>query len=207
MRSPSRVDPEFSPLLTETRDCLVNVDIDGAAVPSSRFMGGREIEILVGTDRQNLKSAPAAAPLVESAIRTIQAGEMILPSGVPGVGPYPNAIQRHVHAGSIRTDPMTGALLYTALLADVALDLVGSRDCLIIDGRFSQEPVFTRALASLRPNMTILINSGDDGVARGALSLLNRKNPDRNKLEKISPIPIDMKEYRARWRDAAERAA
>ena len=53
--------------------------------------------------------------------------------------------------------------------------------------------------------MTVLVNSGDDGVARGALSLLNRKNPDRNKLETISPMSIDMKEYRARWRDAAER--
>jgi sugar (pentulose or hexulose) kinase len=206
MRSPSRMDPEFSPLLAETRDCLVNVDVEGAAVPSSRFMGGREIEILVGADRQ-LNSAPAAAPLIESAMRTIQAGDMILPSGVPGVGPYPNAIQRHVHPVGVPSDPMTGALLYAALLADVALDLIGSRDCLIIDGRFSQEPVFTRALASLRPSMTVLVNSGDDGVARGALNLLNRKNPDRNKLEKISPIPIDMNEYRARWRDAAEHAA
>jgi hypothetical protein len=102
---------------------------------------------------------------------------------------------------------MTGALLYAALLADVALDLIGSRDYLVIDGRFSQEPVFTRALASLRPGMTVLVNSGDDGVARGALSLLKRRNPDRNKLEKVSPIPVDMKDYRARWREAAERAA
>ena len=41
--------------LPEFRDCLINVDVRGRAVPSARFMGGREAEIIRGVD------APAAA--------------------------------------------------------------------------------------------------------------------------------------------------
>lgn len=37
-----------APVLPEGRDCLVNVDVEGRAVPSARFMGGREIEIATG---------------------------------------------------------------------------------------------------------------------------------------------------------------
>ena len=43
------------------------------------------------------------------------------------------------------------AHLYAALVADVSLDLIGSRDTLLVDGRFAHAPVFVQALATLRP--------------------------------------------------------
>ncbi len=41
------------PALAQDRDCLLNVDVDGKPIPSARFMGGRELEILAGHPQGN----------------------------------------------------------------------------------------------------------------------------------------------------------
>jgi sugar (pentulose or hexulose) kinase len=197
MRSPLKVDASIVHSLPETRDCLVNVDAAGAPVPSSRFMGGREIEILAGP---TLGAAPQAA-----AIHAIETGEMILPSGVPGVGPFPNA--RRSTVASMNRDEMTAcAHLYAALLADASLDLIGSCDTVLIEGRFSAAPIFVRALASLRPAAKVFASSDENGVARGALRLASVDCGVPSALQRASPLPVDIADYRARWREAAEHA-
>jgi sugar (pentulose or hexulose) kinase len=187
--------------LPENRDCLVNVDVDGAPVPSARFMGGREIDLLLGSDSP---PPPASIPPVESAIRAIDAQAMVLPTRVPGVGPFPNTQQRTDSALGTGHDPNTIAQLYAALMADACLDLIGSRDYLIIDGRFAQAAVFTRALASLRPGTIVLTTGGENGIAQGALSLLDPATP-QSSLQNVSPLPVDMTGYRNLWRRGAER--
>jgi len=183
----------------EARDCLLNVDIAGTPIPSARFMGGREIELLAGSD----------APLHDddaysAAIRAVEAGDMILPSYAPGVGPYPKAPVREASPPSPRDDAMVKALLYAALLADASLDLIGSCDTVVVDGRFSRAPIFVQALANLRIKTRIAVSSDEQGVAHGALQLLK---PGRHEpLKTISPLPVDMSAYRERWRDAAEHA-
>ena len=69
--------------LAEARDCLVNVDIRQQPFPSARFMGGREIEMLIdiGPDQDNLLSAVAGV---------IESGAMVLPTLAPGCGPFPD---------------------------------------------------------------------------------------------------------------------
>jgi hypothetical protein len=86
----------------------------------------------------------------------------------------------------------------------VSLDLIGSRDSLIIDGRFSQSALFTRALATLRPHTQVYIDHGEHGVARGALRLLDRLPVKVEPLQPVERLPIDMGAYRMRWREAAE---
>jgi sugar (pentulose or hexulose) kinase len=187
--------PGTTARLAEGRDCLVNVDVNGAPVPSARFMGGRELELL------NAKSN--AEPAIASAVRVIIDGDMILPTTVPGVGPFPNARHRNL-AFKNSADMPALAQIYAALVTDVSLDLIGSCDCLIIEGRFAQAPVFTRVLASLRRDTRIWVSNIDDGVAQGALSLLNRSAP-KGALERIAPLEMDTDAYRARWREAADR--
>ena len=68
---------------------------------------------------------------------------------------------------------MALAHLYAAMMADVSLDLIGSNDMLLIDGRFAAAPVFTQALANLRPATIVLSSNNADGVAQGALRLAN----------------------------------
>jgi sugar (pentulose or hexulose) kinase len=192
------------PDLSESRDCLVNVDVAGAPVPSSRFMGGREIELLSGKAAPFIDVQLARKTQRNHAIEAVERREMLLPSPIRGVGPYPRAPQRKTSASS-NLDRTAAAHLYAALVADVSLDLIGSCDAVLIDGRFSQAPAFTQALARLRPETTVFISSDENGVAHGALQLIEHGPGAAVALERVSPLPVEMTEYRSRWREAAER--
>src|SRR4030095_8406365 len=48
MRSPGPGATVATSARAEARDCLINVDVQGAPIPSARFMGGREAELLAG---------------------------------------------------------------------------------------------------------------------------------------------------------------
>jgi sugar (pentulose or hexulose) kinase len=203
MRTPATGTPDI-PELPETRDCLVNVDVNGAPVPSSRFMGGRELEMLIGAEPSYIDAQLAEKIQLNQAIDAVEHGKMILPSPVRGVGPFPKAPHRAMERSG--ESALTSiAHLYAALVADVSLDLIGSRDNLLIDGRFSQAPVFVQALARLRPKTTVFISDDENGVAHGALQLVTGTDGKPAALERISPLPVEMDNYRARWREAAER--
>ncbi len=203
MRTPTGGDAARAALLPEARDCLVNVDVAGTPIPSSRFMGGREIEILAGA---NDADTSVDAGRLACAIKAVEAGEMIIPACVPGVGPFPKANSRSLAPRQNSSDPLAVAHLYAAMIADVSLDLIGSKDTLLIDGRFSAAPVFVQALANLRPATIVLISSDEDGVAQGALRLANVSQTGSAPLRRVPPLAVDMSEYRARWREAAENA-
>ncbi len=209
MRSPLKTDPSVLAHLPESRDCLVNVDVAGLPVPSSRFMGGREIELLAGPEAQRSQASgtDAALPdcmLLDCALKAVECGAMILPSSVSGVGPFPHAKLRWVGARQDQADATARAQLYAALMADVSLDLIGSADTLVIDGRFARAAVFVQSLAGLRPAAKVLVGCDEHGVARGALRLVNGRASEVEALKPVSPLPADLKQYRARWREAAE---
>jgi sugar (pentulose or hexulose) kinase len=202
MRSPLRPEPGLANSLPEHRDCLINVDVDGKPVPSARFMGGREIEILT----RNVTEADtpmARESQQEVLVRAIQSNEMTLPGGVAGVGPYPKARRAPLPA---REHTIAHAHLYAALLADASLDLIGSCDNLLIEGRFSGAPLFARTLATLRPTTRVLVTRDENGVARGALRVAKVECPDCAPLTVAEPLAVDITRYRDAWRDAAERA-
>jgi sugar (pentulose or hexulose) kinase len=196
MRTPG--ESELSIELPEGRDCLLNVDTTARPIPSARFMGGREIELLAGTEAALQLDAGEAA-----AIQAVESGDMFLPSYSPGIGPFPNAPPRQPPM-SAPDAAMVKALLYAALLADASLDLIGSRDTVVVEGRFSRAPIFVQALANLRPSTRILVSSDEQGVAHGAIQLV--RHGSHEALKTISPLPVDMSAYRARWRAAAEHA-
>jgi len=199
MRAPASGDSIPAPLPPH-RDCLVNVDHGGSPVPSSRFMGGREIDILAG--REEGAAAASVAAQLDAAAKVIQAGQMILPTAVPAVGPFPTAQQKIIGTPENALEATARAHIYAALVADVSLDLIGSRDCLIVEGRFSQSPVFVRTLHSLRPESRLLVSDGDHGVARGALRAIHRAVPYAP-LDQVAPLSIDVSRYRAEWRQRA----
>ena len=204
MRAPLLGGNEPQVNLPETRDCLVNVDVEGLPVPSSRFMGGREIELLAGADMHSSESLSSPASQQEAAIRAIESGVMILPSMIAGVGPYPNASHPPPDMATDPGERRVLALIYAALLADVSLDLIGSRDTVFVEGRFSHAPVFVQTLASLRPASRVLISNDDFGVAQGALRVAN-VGRTVTELHRAEPLPVDLIDYRARWRAEAEK--
>ena len=149
MRTPG--EPVDLASLPEARDCLVNVDAFGTVIPSARFMGGREIETLTGVDARRIDIRPDQPALLACVAGIVADGTMVLPTFAPGFGPFPNSVGRWIDMPDDWFARRAAVCLYAALLADVALDLIGGRETILIEGRFAEADVFTRALASLRP--------------------------------------------------------
>ena len=191
MRSPQ--EPVDLATLPGERDCLVNVDAFGRPVPSARFMGGRELELL---------DARIDTPGLDGLVTALAAGAMVLPSQVPGCGPFPHHAARWI---SRPGDPQThtaAAALYVALMADASLNLIGARHRLLIEGRFAASELFTRALASLRPDMTLYTAATEADVACGALRLIWPDLPAPGTLTRVDPLDHDLTAYRRKWHEA-----
>jgi sugar (pentulose or hexulose) kinase len=192
--------------LPETRDCLLNVDVSGRPVPSARFMGGREAELIGGVDcfAPALDEDPEA--LISRLPSLLASGACAFPSFVPGVGPFPGS------AGEWRNKPQEAggqrALtdLYLALMAHAVLDLIGSRDRLLIEGRFAEAVIFTRALAALRPGQRVFVSNAHQDVAYGALRLVDPQLAPPCELTRVEPLEIDLSGYAAQWRARAHAA-
>lgn len=148
--------------LDRERDMLVNVDVDGGPVPTIRFMGGREFAVISG----NWHGAIAPA-LIQ---RTIDAGTMALPSFAPG-GPMPGRSGEIVGPVSDAEQRAAVALLYVALMIDLSLDLIRSRDTVIVDGGLNADGLLAALLAALRPGQSFMQGATLEGSATGAAAL------------------------------------
>ena len=99
----------------------------------------------------------------------------------------------------------TAVALYAALVSDVALELIGARERLLIEGRFSEAQVFVRALAALRPDMRVYVCHPRSDVSFGALSLTDPGRESPSALVRVEPLAQDLSEYRRQWRLEADR--
>ncbi len=181
------------PALAETRDCLVNVDVHGRPVPSARFMGGREIEMLGGFGPADEASALAMAPAV------LASGSMVLACWAPGVGPFPRASGRWIREPVDAASRRAALGLYLALMTDAALGLIGTRERVLIEGRFAEAEVFVRALATLRPDAAVYTCGAYEGVPCGALRLVDPALAPPGALRRVEPLIGDMARYRQQW--------
>jgi sugar (pentulose or hexulose) kinase len=205
MRTPGRGARVNISRLDEKRDCLVNADVGSNPVPSARFMGGREIELLTGLDTRRIDIGPDQPALLAGVPAVLASKAMVLPTLAPGCGPFPHGRGRWISMPRDETQRRAAVALYAALVADVALKLIGARERLVIEGRFSESQVFVRALASLRPDMRVYICHSRSDVAYGALSLIASGRQSPAPLVRVNPLAEDLSEYRERWRVEAER--
>lgn len=203
MRTPTRR-IDFG-TLPERRDCLVNVDATGHTVPSARFMGGREIETLTGIDTRRIDIAPDQPRLIQALPQALQSGARVLPTFAAGTGPFPHARGRWVQMPADEAPRRAAVSLYAALMADVSLDLIGSRERILVEGRFAAAQVFIRALASLRPDSNVFVANVENDASYGALRLLETSLPPISTLQQVVPLDVDLDECRAEWRAEAER--
>lgn len=149
--------------------CLINMDPEARPVPTALFMGGREFEELVPPDTIDWED-PALTHHLEETIRVcLEQGIMALPCWQQGTGFYPDRIGCWLTPPNTSGEQTVAGLLYLALMADRATELVGSRRLLVIDGRFANIEIFTAALAALRPDMEVVVANADNDVALGAL--------------------------------------
>ncbi|RWC58371.1 carbohydrate kinase [Mesorhizobium sp.] len=148
--------------LDRDRDMLVNVDVDGGPVPTIRFMGGREFATISDGWQGEI-----AGPVVQ---RVIDAGIMALPSFAPG-GPMSGRSGRLAGRTPDAEERAAVALLYVALMVDLSLDLIHSKNTVIVDGGLNTGGLLAGLLAQLRPAQAFLQGATLEGSATGAAAL------------------------------------
>ena len=179
--------------LDPTRDTLVNVNALGGAVPSARFMGGREYERLA-PDRTAVPTDDDRATVLD--------GLYILPAVEPGTGPFPD------RAGGFTRDPdtdgqrMLALSWYLALMTDTCLSLIGADGPTIVEGPFARNADFLKMLAALRG--PVEASASATGTSVGSALLLadhHREQPGRA----IAPTNADaLQAYAAAWRQRVD---
>lgn len=200
MRSPKAA---FDPAaLPEGRDCLVNVDAFGQPVPSARFMGGREIETLIEIDTRRVDIKPDQPALLAAVGNVVANGAMLLPTFAPGFGPYPHITGTWINRPEDWHARRAAACLYAALVAETSLALIGTRDTLLVEGRFAEAEVFVRALASLRPDLAVFTANAHNDVSFGALRLIDPALTSKGALTRVAPLAEDLSAYAARWKES-----
>src|SRR5690606_27009380 len=180
-------------------------DVRGKPIPSARFMGGREIETLIGLDTRKTDIAPDQPTLLAALPDALASGTMALPSFAPGFGPFPRGHGRWIGEPGDPAARRAAVSLYAALVADASLGLIGTRERLLVEGRFAEGQVFVRALAALRPDLRVYIGKAHNDVSYGALRLIGAAPPPAEPLELVEPLDVDLAPYRDRWRHEAAR--
>lgn len=192
--------------LQESRDCLVNVDVNARPTPSARFMGGREAEMAGSVDSFRLTDDCDPDELLACLPGLVDRGVCAVPGFVPGVGPFPDAPGAWYDKPDDDMDLRAATDLYLALVANTALDLIGSRDRLLVEGRFAEDAPFVRTLAALRPDQAVYTSNAEHDVAYGALRLVAPDLRPTSELTRIDPLEFDISAYAASWRQRARQA-
>ncbi|MGG6892961.1 MULTISPECIES: FGGY-family carbohydrate kinase [Rhizobium] len=183
--------------LDPERDVLANVDAYGRAVPSSRFMGGREFEILAA----KIGTAPSDA-IAGALERVIEKNFMLLPNVVAGSGPFPGSKMRWIGEASMDTAERLAAVsLYLALMTEACLGLIGAKGPVFVEGPFATNGAYLIALAALTGAEVIAL-PGSTGTSQGA-ALLTGIRPHTTMAS--APVRAELPgltNYREAWREA-----
>lgn len=151
--------------LNEQQDMLINVSAYGAAVPTIRFMGGREWETLRGDGQAHLDELPAL----------IEEGVFALPSFSDQGGPFRQLRGRLIGpverlSGAGKT---TLASVYCALMTDHCLRLLNNGGEVVIEGAFAGNDVYMAVLACLcaERNQAVYGSTDSTGTTQGTAML------------------------------------
>jgi sugar (pentulose or hexulose) kinase len=180
--------------LDPARDLLVNVNALGQAVPSARFMGGREYEtIRAGSDARPTEADRAAV---------LDRGIALLPAVEAGSGPFAGRA-----AGWTEEPPTAGARNlalshYLAMMTDTCLGLIGARGPAIIEGPFARNPDYLQMLASLRAGGVEVAQSATGTSVGAALLCLPRRAAPATREVPAPPDAGRLAAHAARWRRA-----
>lgn len=181
--------------LDPDRDTLMNVNALGDPVPSARFMGGREYELL-----QQGRNAP---PSAQDVADVVERGLMILPAVEPLTGPFAGREMRWIPVEpSVGTGPRSAAIsFYLALMTDTCLRLTGAKGPTIVEGPFARNAEFTAMLAAAT-GRDVLKSDAATGTSIGAALLLGSSD----RLAKPTPAASNsvgpmLRDYADRWRD------
>lgn len=187
--------------LDPARDSLVNVDAFGKPVPSARFMGGREFEIMAA----KLGHLPEPDTLKAAVDTAVNKGIMLLPNIVTGSGPFPGLQSSWLASENATTaEKHAAVLLYLALMTDACLGVIGATGPVIVEGPFASNTIFLSLLSAIVQRETIAV-SGSTGTSRGAALLASSINPYAYSESSVSSWENGkLSSYKETWRNTLE---
>ncbi|NPD16321.1 carbohydrate kinase [Xinfangfangia sp. D13-10-4-6] len=144
------------------RDLLVNVNALGQPVPSARFMGGREYEII--------RAGSGLQPTPEDRANVLTQGVMILPAAEPGSGPFQGRQMQWTSPPATEGQKLAALSFYLALMTETGLGLIGATGPTLVEGPFSRNPDYLDMLAALRPD-GVAVSASVTGTSAGAAML------------------------------------
>lgn len=179
------------------RDTLINVNALGDPVPSSRFMGGREFEMII--------SGQFADPDASDIARVLSDKVMLLPATMPGSGPYPDRTaewrgQEPRLGSGART---AAASFYLAMMTATCLQLIGHQGTVVVEGPFARNDAYCRMLAAATGD-AVTAASGTTGTSHGAAMLAGARSDPAAKIadKVITDTSVEMRDYARAWREA-----
>ena len=187
--------------LDPARDTLVNVDAFGGAVPSARFMGGREHDLLLGGSSVDAGGADMREVLTDRL--------MLLPAVVPGTGPFAAMTARWIGdeppRGSARRSAAVG--FYLALVTARCLDLIGHRGPIVVEGPFARNRPYLAMLGAASASPVIPMDSAT-GTSQGAAMLVAapgaRERPRPAPAFRDEPVMDLCADYASQWNAAVK---
>ena len=185
-----------SSLLDETRDTLLNVNAKGQSVPSARFMGGRERDLLH-------VSSPISEQTVDKLLGNTDTPPMLMPSVVADTGPYPNAKKKWVGTPNDDAELHDCAVAYyLALMTYESMKLVGAKGPTFIEGPLAHDPQYASMLAAVT-DRPVMISATATGTSVGAAMLINApdKLPDYACMELDAARRDQLNRYSALWQE------
>lgn len=151
------------------RDVLINVNALGDAVPSARFMGGREYDII----RQGADVVPDA----DDRAAVLAQRLMILPAVEPHSGPFQGRVMQWTNPPATAGQKAVALSWYLALMTRTCLDLTGARGPTIVEGPFAQNTCYLDMLRALSPEGVETATSATGTAAGSALLSLGAASP------------------------------
>lgn len=186
--------------LDPARDTLINVNARGGPIPSARFMGGREYELM--------RALPTPTVTDDSIAETLARGVMLLPSVEPSAGPFPGQ-----HAQwSLPPDQFGDGLrevalsFYLALMTSECLAMTGAAGKVIVEGPFAANLAYLHMLTAAT-GLPVLGAKSRTGTSIGA-ALLHGGTADA--ITGAAPVLVppslaaDLAAYAQHWRRRCE---
>ena len=161
--------------LNPNLDMLANIDVYGKAVPTMRFMGGREYDYLMKKFKLSSKIKPITNFKVED--------YLIYPSYASGGAFKIKNINKNKFKTLSNRQVYYLVCLYIAFVLNFCLNKMNSNNSIILDGPITKNPTIMKLLSSLRAKQVVLKNKKEIGTSLGATNLFDIKR--KNKLDTV----------------------
>lgn len=187
------------PPLDPARDTLINVNARGQAVPSARFMGGREYEVI--------QSGQPYAPTKQDVASVLDQSLMLLPSVESGSGPFQSRKMQWLgDEPPIGSGQRAVALsFYLAFMTGTCLELIKGAGPTIVEGPFARNAQYIDMLKAVT-DRSVFTSEAVTGTSIGAALLFDHEQTSPITTgSKIEGVAESMSTYVELWKASVQR--